>query len=355
MRCEMKKFKIIFFILLSILLSFVVIQYVVNNNIQDYKIQLNVDNPNYDSIFTKEYWTDIIVSKEYDVKYGLSPDLFDTMIYEDGYIVLDGKGITYEDANRFLRALVNNGISSSEDSFTVNYSTIIINRISPIYTVVLLVVEVLILLIIYIISYRKNINLLSIEYWRVSKNEIKEIRKLCLMAIIFSGQVVAGMIPLPSGFGNLGIGISYIFQAVNCLLFGPVNGLMIGCFGDLIGYAISPSPYGFFFPYTINAMLACFTYGICFYKTKVTFVKVLISRMVINLFINVFLGSVWWGIVIGLTYDQSLNYMMFISLPKNLFHLIPQSVLLYVVLKRLIIIFYRRNLVDEYQTNITLI
>lgn len=347
------KIKIVFSTLLIVLLSFIIIQHFVNTKIQDYKIEVTQEHPNYESILTKDYWEYIIEIKEYDIKYGMSADLFDTMLIEGNYLIIDGKDLSYEDANRFLRALLNTNLPEGYES-VVNYSTIIINQMSHIYTIVVISLELLILLVFVIKTSENKISMFTIGYWKFSKNEIKNIRKLCLMSIIFSCQVVAGFISLPSGFGNLGIGLSYLFQAVNCLLFGPVNGLILGAAGDLLGYVISPSAYGFFFPYTINAMLACFMYGLCFYKTRVTFVKVFISRIFINLFVNVFLGSIWWGIVAGLTYQQSLNYLLFISLPKNLFYLIPQSLLLFFVLKYTVKIFYRNNYIEEYQTKISL-
>lgn len=351
----MNKLKYVFLSFLIILLSFIVIQYVVNTQIQDYKIDLSIENKNYDDIQTKEYWEYIITSKKYDVNYGTSIDLFDTMLIEDGYLIIDGKGLSYEDGNRLLRGLVNNGYTSEDDLYVLQYSTEIINRISPLITLFVLLIEIIILIVLFLLNKTGKIKIFTLEYWKSSKNEIKNIRKLCLMSIIFSLQVVAGLISLPSGFGNLGIGLSYLFQAVNCLLFGPVNGLILGFTGDIIGYMLSPSAYGFFFGYTINAMIACFMYGICFYKTKVTFVKVLISRIVINLFVNVLLGSIWWGIVSGLTFDQAMNTLLFISLPKNIFYLIPQSLLLFIVLKYSVKIFYRNNYIEEYQTKISII
>lgn len=350
----MSRFKKTCIAFLFILLSFIVVQYVVNINFQSYKIEITENNPNYDYLNDKDYWEYIITSKKYDVNYDMTADIFDTMKIEDGYVIISGKNLSYEDANRFLRALVNNEISSDSEMFTVQYSTVTVYIISPIYIIVILTIELIVLLIIYILK-KNTIQIFTINYWKSSRNEMSNIRKLCMISLIFTMQVVAGLIPIPSGFANLGIGLSYIFQAINCFMFGPFVGLIIGCAGDLIGYAISPSAYGFFFPYTINAMLACLMYGLCFYKTKITFVKVLISRLFINLFVNVFLGSIWWGIVVGLTIEQSLKYAIFLSLPKNIIYLLPQSLMLYLVFKYVVKLLYKYNYIEEYQTNISIV
>lgn len=352
----MSKFKKISLLFLFILLSFILVQYFVNKNFQEYKIELNDQHPYYNEITERFYWEELITSKEYDVKYNISTDIYDTMRIEDGYLFIAGKNLEYDDANRLLRAIINNGITSENENYIPSfaYATITVSAINPFYIFILLVVEIIILLVLFL-QEKKQFQIFHLSYWKSSRNEMKNTRKLCAISLIFSLQVVAGLISLPSGFSNLGIGLSYIFQAVNCFLFGPFVGLIIGCAGDLIGYAISPSPYGFFFPYTINAMLACLMYGLCFYKTKVTFVKVFISRLFINLFVNVILGSIWWGIIIGLTIQQSLNYALFISLPKNIIYLIPQSLVLFIILKHSVKIFYKNNYIEEYQTNITII
>lgn len=351
----MKHFKILFISCILILLSFVIIQYYVNNQIQDYKIEIKTDNINYDNILTKEYWVTIIEDKKYDELYGLSADLFDTMKIEDGYLIIDGKGISFEDANRFLRALLNNGLSSSSEGWTENYVTIKFNTISPFVTVAICIIEIVVLITMYLLITKAKIQIFTKEYWKNSRNEIKSVRKLCLMTIIFTMQVVAGIISLPSGFGNLGIGLSYLFQAINCMLFGPVNGLLLGALGDTIGFMIDPSPYGFFPGYTLNAMLSCMMYGLCFYKTRVTFTKVFISRLFINFFVNVLLGGIWWGIVAGYNQAQTINYILIMQIPKNVIYLIPQSILLFYVLKCCVKLFYKFGYIEEYQTNITII
>ncbi len=352
----MKKFKILCIFLVSILVIFIGVQYFINKNFQQYKIELSEYHPNHDLLHDESFWVNLITSKEYDTKYGVSTDIFSTMKIENGFLYISGKNLSYDNANRLLRSLLNDGLDSTHDFFipSFTYSTVTESVIEPIHIFTLIVVEVIIL-VGYFISMKVKLQIFDISYWKTSRNEFKNIRKLCTISLIFSLQVVAGMISLPSGFANLGIGLSYIFQAVNCLLFGPVVGLIVGGVGDLIGYAISPSPYGFFFPYTINAMLACLMYGLCFYKTRVTFAKVFISRIFINLFVNVVLGSIWWGMVIGLTIDQSLRYGLFVSLPKNLLYLIPQSIVLYLILKYSVKIFYKYNYIEEFQTNIKII
>ena len=103
-----------------------------------------------------------------------------------------------------------------------------------------------------------------------------------------------------------------------------------------------------FFPgYTLDAMIAGFTYGICFYKTKLTFTKCLLARLVVNLFVNVVCGSIWWSIINSFTYEAFQTYMLFISLPKNIIYLLPQTILLFIVLKAMTKPLSAFNLIDQ--------
>ena len=85
------------------------------------------------------------------------------------------------------------------------------------------------------------------------------------------------------------------------MIYGPICGLTIGFFSDVLGHVLFQSSTQFFFGYTINAMLAGLIYGLLFYRTKVTFTKCLASRILVNTIINVFLGTIWWKMLYGLS------------------------------------------------------
>ena len=94
-------------------------------------------------------------------------------------------------------------------------------------------------------------------------------------------------------------------------------GVIIGFCSDMIGYFLFQSSFKIFFGYTLNAMLAGFTYGLCFYKRRITFTKCLYARLVVNLIINVCLGSLWWKILYDLTLEGFYSYLFFIALDRK--------------------------------------
>ena len=234
----------------------------------------------------------------------------------------------------------------------INESIITVNEINllNIFSISLLTTFIVITILFIIIYFIKpsfynldieydNINLYRTifhrSYWSNQLKIFKSVKGLTSISILFSLMLLMKLLPIPSGFSTLGLSFTYLIFSVITLIYGPTMGLIIGFLSDIFGYFISPSVYGFYLPYTINSMLAGFTYGICFYKTNVSYSKCLMSRVIVNLFINVLLGSIWWSLLNEFNFEQFRVYLLVTSLPKNLFYLLPQSILQFVFLKTL--------------------
>ena len=183
-------------------------------------------------------------------------------------------------------------------------------------------------------------------YFTDSIKYLKNMKSLVMIAIIMALVLICKFIPIPSGFGSLGIGFSYLFLSVGAMLFGPIPSLIIGALSDILGYFIHPDGV-FFIGYTFQAMLACFTYALCFHKTYITFTRCLIARVIVNFICNVLIGSICWAFISHLDGAAFMTYMLTISLPKNIVYLLPQSLLLFFVLKAISVPLFHMNLMDE--------
>ena len=178
------------------------------------------------------------------------------------------------------------------------------------------------------------------EFWKQSVKPLTKVKDITTIAMLFALMLVCKLIPIPSGFGNLGLGITYLFFATIAMIYGPVYGFVIGVFSDIVGFFIDSGGGIFHLGYTRQAALTGFIYGLCFYKTKVTFTKVFVCRLIINLLINVVYGSFLYIVVFypeqikepGRLKELYTSYMTLLSLPKNIIWLLPQSLLLYYVL-----------------------
>lgn len=185
-----------------------------------------------------------------------------------------------------------------------------------------------------------------LSFFNGSLKAFKDIKSLVIMSLLLAAVMVCKFIPIPSGFGELGIGFGFLFLATACMLFGPYPALVIGLLSDVIGYMIKPDGM-FFIGYTFQAMLACFAYSLCLHKTYVTFTRCFIARVIVNLVCNVIIGGISWGIISKFNVDQTITYILTTSLPKNLVYLLPQSLVLFIVLKAILRPVSAFNLADE--------
>lgn len=96
----------------------------------------------------------------------------------------------------------------------------------------------------------------------------------------------------------LQIGFTYLSESVMSMFFGPAIALVGGIIEDVASFFIFPD--GAFFPgYTLSTALACLTYGLCFYYCKVNLKRVLLAKGIVNVFINIGLGTLWASILVG--------------------------------------------------------
>ncbi len=186
------------------------------------------------------------------------------------------------------------------------------------------------------------------KYWIHASKFLSSPKKIATVALLFSMLLISKMLSFPTGFANMTMSLGFIFFSLISMLFGPLAGLCIGFFSDVLGYFLfdtSGSP--FFIGYVFQAMLSGFIYGLFLYRTRINFVRIFFARFSISVFCNILLGSFCWGFVANYTWDQTIAYMLVFSLPKNILFLIPQSIILYFIYKILIPVFCRFQLLDE--------
>ena len=83
------------------------------------------------------------------------------------------------------------------------------------------------------------------------------------------------------------------------------------------------------------------------YKKRITLMNCITARVVVNLFVNVGLGSIWWKTIYNLNWEAYQTYVLLTSLPKNVLYLLPQSILLYLLFKAIAKPLSSFGLIDE--------
>ncbi len=262
------------------------------------------------------------------------------------------KANSLDDEGKLLIEYSNPDAVKLNNEYKITYYTI---WISSAFLVMLIIS--LVFIFIYIDKLNKNIKReydnktiyrtpFHKSFFKDSLKVFKNLKSLVMIAILLALVMVCKFIPIPSGFGELGLSFSFLFLGVACMLFGPYPALAIGFLSDVLGYLIKPDG-AFFIGYTIQSMVACFAYALCFHKTYVTFTRCLVARVIVNFLCNVIIGTISRAIMLGMGYDAFMTYLLTISLPKNIIYLLPQSLLLFFVIKAVSMPLYHLNLVEE--------
>ena len=124
-----------------------------------------------------------------------------------------------------------------------------------------------------------------------SASEFKKVSVVATAAMLSAVGALLQFFTIPvSDF----IQITFVFTVyiVAAIMYGPaVSGVVAVCV-DILKFLIKPT--GAFFPgFTVSAILTGTIYGISFYRRKVSFWRILITQLVIDLVVHIVLNTVW--------------------------------------------------------------
>lgn len=94
------------------------------------------------------------------------------------------------------------------------------------------------------------------------------------------------------------VGFGFIPVAFAAILFGPLIGGLTGALADVAGMIIFPKD-AYFFGFTLSAFLSGAIYGLFLYKKPVTIVNTALSVLVITLFVDLGLNTLWLSMITG--------------------------------------------------------
>lgn len=187
---------------------------------------------------------------------------------------------------------------------------------------------------------------LTKAYWKSAMSEFKSTKTIVLASVFIALYVALSsifiQIPLPLGLGNQRVYFTFMVVSLGALIYGPIMGMAVGVVSDLLAFLIHPSG-AFFIGYTITALVVGFTYGIFFYKTKISILKIIICKFCVNMFVNVPLNGLWDSILAGKGYLALVS----VRIPKNLIMLPIEILLIYIVFSRLLPILSKQKIIKE--------
>lgn len=143
---------------------------------------------------------------------------------------------------------------------------------------------------------------LTPAYWADARAQLKNVRMLTLAGIITAASIVLESFPIYLLGTSLKIYFSFLVISLGCYVYGPAVGILVGFANDTLGFLISSFGEPYFPGYLIAAMLSGLIYGTLLYRQRITVLRLVVVRLVINYGSNVLLGSVWKAMLYGKGY-----------------------------------------------------
>lgn len=127
---------------------------------------------------------------------------------------------------------------------------------------------------------------------------------------------------------NLKIYFYFIVNMIFASIFPLSDVLIYAALEDILSYFLFQSMYPFFPGYTLTAIISCLIYWLFLHK-EVNLKNIIICKSIVNLIINVFLGSLWSAML----YSKGYIYYASKSLIKNSLMLPIEIIIFYYVYK----------------------
>lgn len=171
-------------------------------------------------------------------------------------------------------------------------------------------------------------NEVRVNRWIGSLREFTQLRNVVFCGMMAAIAVILGYVATIRLGQYIRIGFSGLPNQVVDYLFGPAIGAIFGAALDIIKWFLQPT--GDFFPgFTISAALGGIIYGYAFYKKNVTVKRVLIAQLIVKIFVNIGLNSLW----LKMLYDQAIIALLPGRILSNAIMLPIDTFITYVMLK----------------------
>ena len=172
-----------------------------------------------------------------------------------------------------------------------------------------------------------------------SAKNLKSTKVLCLCSVMVAMYVVLDLFQIQLA-PQIVISFSFIPIAITGWLFGIVPAAIVGGVSDLVSFLIKPT--GAFFPgFTITGILSGVVFGLILYgtKKKSVWVRSILSKTAVTLFLNIGLNTYWTSILTGKAYIALLSGRII----KNVV-MLPVEIL---VLALIILLLSRHNISNK--------
>ncbi len=167
-------------------------------------------------------------------------------------------------------------------------------------------------------------------FFRLFKDSASEFGRLKSLAGLGMCLALGVVINLFGSFyitATLKLSLGFLVLALIGMLYGPVCGFAAGTFIDVICYLLYPNgPY--FIGFTLTTALTGMMFGLFLYRFRTELWRIIVSRTLINLLLNLLLNSLWLTVLYGQAFWAMLPSRIF----KNVVLLPVEVALLWLIL-----------------------
>ncbi len=188
----------------------------------------------------------------------------------------------------------------------------------------------------------------SRAYWHDAASELKDTKMLVVTALLTALRIAMKPLAIPLA-PQLSIQTAMLATALGAMIFGPVVAIPAAMISDTIGFFLYPTG-DYFLPFMLTEIASTMIYALCLYRCKVTPTRVMLSRFLICLFVNIVLQQLifaWWYVYIGSpekAKNQILGIMGMARILKNLAFFPIESVVLTLFLRVMVPVTNRMGL-----------
>ena len=188
----------------------------------------------------------------------------------------------------------------------------------------------------------------SRAYWKDAASELKDTKMLVITALMIALRIALKPLAIPLG-PQLNIQTAMLATALGAMIFGPVVAIPAAIISDTVGFLIFPNGE-YFLSFVLTEIASTMIYALCLYRSKVSPVRVMLSRFFIGLLVNVVLQQViyaWYYTYIGSPESAKsaiMGIMTTTRIIKNTFFFPIEAVVLTLFLKVLLPVTQRAKL-----------
>ena len=144
----------------------------------------------------------------------------------------------------------------------------------------------------------ENERFMTGSLWIRSLREFKKLNVVAFCGMMCAVAMALNMVASITVGPYIRIGFSGLPNQVVAYLFGPAVGGIFGGALDVIKYILKPE--GAFFPgFTVSAILGGVIYGALLYKKKVQIGRVFAAQLLVKVFVNILLNTLWLNMLYG--------------------------------------------------------